>query len=505
MNKVKQKMKLCTIIIGFSYCTMLFSGDPCHRFLSLRAPFQSGSPERESFVNKFKCERSFFQVVPFFGHTISPEHIARYFFPYNKYSLTVSEDIQREFQRDLAARHFNIVTNSSLVQGAEKFKSTLLIKASHEFYGVGLVCRQAFWDTWWFEAGIPILRVKNKINLGETIINNGDGALNGIGLDNSPFVGSMTEAFRQKNWKYGKIDSSKTMSKNGLGDLEIKIGYRTKSIENILLTGYLGLVFPTSNKPTGKFMFEPMLGNNGHYGLLMGSNLGVNFWNLREHSVIWNVSFNTRYLFSNHQIRSFDLKEKEFSAYIASYTNASQAETANNNADAYSGTSGINLYTQKVEVSPGFSFSAINSFVYNYKNFALEAGYNFYTRQNEKIFTDWGKNAMVKDRTGIGNTNLATTMDKDFVGAATTFICPTPPPPCPPSGGCGYSGLTSSQLSPPSAGTPYVASYTFYLTLGYTFDQCKYPIFIGLGGSYEIGASSDMGQFMSWGKMEVSF
>lgn len=502
MNKVKQKMKICTIVLGITYSTILLGGEPCHRFLSLRPPFQSGSPERESFTNKFRCERSFLQVVPFFGHTLSPEHISRYFFPFNKYSILTREADSTEFNRDFSSLHFNIVTKKGT------FESHMTIKASHEFFGVGLAYRHAVNDTWWFEFGIPFLTVKNKFDLNEKIINNGGGVKPGTGLDDSPFVNSMTEAFRQKNWLYGKIDSGKTMTKTGVGDLEFKVGYRSESLEKVVFSGYLGLAFPTSNKPRAKFMFEPMLGSNGHYGLLLGSHIGIDFWKLREHYVFWNVDFNTRYLFANHQWRSFDLKGKEFSAYISSYSGPAQAQEANALGEVYSGTSGINLYTQKVQVSPGFSFSAINSLVYGYKNFEMEAGYNFYARQNEKIFVDWKKNSAIKDRDGLGATNLARNMNADFVGAAGLFPSPSCkiPPTCPfPSGGCNYFNLFTSDLAPNSAGTSYVLSYTFYLTLGYHFNQCKCPMFIGLGGSYEIGASTDMGQMMAWAKLEVSF
>ncbi len=481
------------LILGF-FCAVAQAQQRSQTFLTVPPPFQSGSPMRESFIRMpVNGNLSFMQVVPFGGHSLSPESIAEFFLPSGKSALLVAEDLAPgSDMRDLAASHFNIKTKEGT------FKSRLHFKASHQFAGVGLAYRQQLTERWWVEVGGPFVHVEQTFNFTEKIIDNGDGPVRELGLDNSPRVGCMTAAFKQSTWRFGKSDKRLKLSKDGFADLEVKAGYQARADEKIRLYGYAGFVFPTGNKPNAQFVFEPMVGNNQHYGVLYGSHIGLSAWCRGEHILSLAVDFQTRYLFSNHQLRSFDLKDKEFSRYIESYKNPEQAQQAFDTQDPNSGTSGINIFTKQVKVFPGLSLSFLSAFLYNYKRLEVEVGSYFYARQAEKVEIRWERLADVKDVAGRGQTNRARTMSEDFKKSAIPFVEDEPP-------FRGYTPLAGRNIDSFSPASPAFLSYTAYAALGYYVSDGDYPILIGLGASYEVPATRGLSEWASWGKCSVQF
>ena len=83
-------------------------------------------------------------------------------------------------------------------------------------------------------------------------------------------INNVTEAFAQsskgipnsKIWQYGMIDGSRSITR--LADIEAKLGFQLINEENYNTSSYLGLIIPTGNKVTAKYVFEPIVGNNRH-------------------------------------------------------------------------------------------------------------------------------------------------------------------------------------------------------------------------------------------------
>lgn len=483
-------------VLFVAYGSLTYGQERSHTFLTLMPPFMSGSPERESLVRMpFNGNLSFIQIVPLGGHSLGSQDIAEYFLPSGKSTLLVAEDLAPgSAMRDLAASHFNIKTKEGT------FKSDLTFHASHQFAGFGLAYRQQFAERWWLELGTPFLRVEQTFRFKERIRDTGGGPVRELGLDNSPRVGCMTAAFKQPNWRFGKINKRLKLVKEGFADLELKCGYQARADERVRLYGYAGFIFPTGNKPSSTFVFEPIIGNNKHYGVLYGSHVGLAAWCCGEHVLSLAIDLQARYLFSNHQIRSFDLKDKEFSRYIESYRNPEQAQQAFVEKDPNSGTSGINIYTKRVKVIPGLSLSFLSAFLYNYKCLEVEAGSYFFARQAENIEINWNGLADIKNVTGKGETNRARTMSEDFPGSAIPFQGSTHDKRV-----TGYQPLVGRNIDSASPATPAVLYYTAYLSIGCYVLDGDYPTLIGIGASYQAPATRGLSQWMSWGKVAVQF
>jgi hypothetical protein len=321
--------------------------------------------------------------------------------------------------------------------------------------------------------------------------NDGGGRVNETGLDGAPFVHNAKRAFRQENWKYGKVNSHIKLVKEGLADIEFKLGYQPYASDCMRMYGYAGFLVPTGNRPTASYIFEPMVGNGHHFGIFYGTHLGVNIYDNNEHHFATAFDIHTRYLFKAHEIRSFDLKDKEFSRYISTYRSPRQAEIAAATGDVNSGTSGINVFTQPVAVFPGYSFSFLSALVYTNERLVMELGYNFFAKQAESVEIEWEKKAAIKDVAGRGETNPFRTI-KDNVACAHVPVDE-------------YMELLGKNIDPISAVNQALIQYVFYGTGGYYIRQGDCPVFLGLGGSYEITANTAFNKWTLWAKIAMQY
>jgi hypothetical protein len=210
------------------------------------------------------------------------------------------------------------------------------------------------------------------------------------------------------------------------------------------------------------------------------------------------MATNGRYLFKNTQRRSFDVKGKPWSRYMLVYNNASDA--ANQLA-----TSGINVFTRKVEVRPRFQKDLNMAFVYTSCGLQGELGYNFWAKDAEKIKLDrpWeGTQAFAAldsypSRYATGGTSGSTRIDRAITIKENFVDCYVMYSP--------NLAIRAQDLDLQSASSPSALTHTFYGSLGYHWNDWCYPTFVGLGGSYEL--ADDYGainRWTIWGKFGVS-
>ncbi len=489
-------------------------------FLSIHPPFQSNSPEM---VSAFRDDRMHIrkdgkhgtaQLVLFGSKTTNEEDLARYFFPFGKTSLAVSEFIEDSEDFDLLALHFNIFTQQGL-------RSKISIEPQQSVIGVGFHYRQSFKRNeekgrgFFFSVSTPLTRVKNDLNFREKIITDG-GEADKFADENS--VATMKEAFNQKEWKFGKI-KTESMTKTRLADIEVKLGYEWLQHNPCHMESYFGIVIPTGNRPDGEFVFEPIVGNGKHAGILFGSAFGIQIWNDEVKDKHLRIEYNThsQYLFKKEQTRSFDLKNKPWSRYMEVYANEDQARQAAAlfADDPLKGsnlaTPGINVFTQKVNVTPGFSSNFNTALVYRSKGFDGEIGYNFFARRSEcvKLACAWKEDPALKHQGGEGTTNpIRDITGNKFLESATlvdldgNFLLPVPV--------ANYqdSLIKEKDLDLQSAATPCMLTHTVYGAFGYRWDDREYPVFLSYGGSYTFSRNNNNAvprKWTLWGKFGFSF
>lgn len=515
--------KLVIAVCSLLFSSLIQAGSiTSHTFFTLRPNFQSAMPERVSFFrNDLLDETQGFggalETVVYGGNMTEEGSmkLARFFLPPGCHTCCLNvkefnstkEDCENPATsddgnplKDLEARHFNIQTVN------ETFASRICIKPTQKKIGIGICYKQTLSHKcdgttgFWFEGSLPIERIENHVKLTETIEDNGGGAVDELGLDNSPRVGTMKEAFAQRNWRFGRIPN-KRCRKWGVADIELKFGYNSFNCNTCTINSYIGLVCPTGNHVKGKVVFEPIVGNNHHFGVNFGSSFAFEIWCRRCYTITMYVDGDTRYLMSNRQVRSFDLTGKPWGRYMETYKSSEDAFAAASTLNPNSGTSGINLFTRCVRVNPHFSTNATTGFLLckqsDCASWMLEVGYNFYARQSEVLELQYDNtlgNSALKGVTGEGFTTLARTIKDNFRCSDTSFAQR-------------YNFLSNCDIDLESASHPATISNMFYGSLAYRWER-ECPAFLAIGGSYEFTASEvnhTPDRWLAWGKLGITF
>lgn len=444
------------------------------------------------------------------------KHLSRFFMPFGLTQLNVIEykvgvtdggtnpstdNSDLNPSKNIEARNFNIQTSSTTTT----YSGSIRFCPKQEIGGIGFSWMQTLWrdcetetPKLWFQVSFPVEMVKRQLILRETVFSDGGGAAPVTGLDGAPRVGNMTQAFKQMNWNYGRIDG-KCRHEWKVANVEVKLGWETYWSECCQLDGYIGFVAPTGTKVdkcVAKYIFSPVVGNNHHWEFILGNNYHVDAWQHNEHAVRLNYNMNSQIIFKNEQWRMVGLKDKDWSWFQEVYSSLDQAQAAATAADPNSGTSGVNVFTRKVEVSPRYAFDINAAAIYTYCNWTAEVGYNFYIRHSEKLalcgkFTD---QIAIKSINGIGQLSLARNIGKNFRYDSYDVT--------------DYSlvQIKKSDLDLLSASHPGILSNTIYGVVGYDWKTCDYPLFVSVGGSYEFTSiNTAINRWTVWGKWGMSF
>jgi hypothetical protein len=480
-----------------------------HTFFSVRPEYQAASPERVSLYHNAD-ESSAIQIALFGGRSTRTKSLARYFTPFCKEVLVAKAGTDQNgvLQGDLDVQNFNIITNTGT------FQSSFSISPRQSTLGIGFTYHQNLADImngylgdipWWFEFSTPITRVQNTITINEVIEDNGGGVMNIPGLPApQQAVGSMTQAFAQSSWSYGKIISGAKMTKWRLADIELKVGGSWCN-QGWSMDPYLGVVIPTGNRPTAEFVFEPIVGNNRHVGIMAGLPVAALLYTCDDIKITGYLELNFKYLFSARERRSFDLKYKPWSRYLEIYANFAQAQqaaalaTSNPAAGTFLSSPGINLLTQDVRVKPRFSTTINMALTGEISCWQTEIGYNFFMRQAECVGLayEFPEVAAIKADVGDGFVNPQRTitqpLDVNNLSLSTANFQ--------------RAIIRASDLDLNSAAHPYMLAHTVYGALGYQIlDNDCYAAAVNLGSSYEFGEDNQtLNRWVVWGKCEIAF
>ena len=425
--------------------------------------------------------------------------------------------------QELIGSDFNIQT----LNGAQA--STININPYQTVSGASLSIRVPVLDRCWASLDIPVVHVKNNLDLTESFTGGpiAAAAVANVGFTSplytsgfAPVVATMTQAFNQQGMLYGKI--SGVQSKTAIADMTLKLGYDFVDQTDFYLSGYAGMVLPTGNRPKAVYMFEAIVGNNKHFGLNGGMYGQVSFENFGHNNLWLGWSLEGEYLFQNTQKRSFDLKGRPWSRYLQVFQNEGmrQAEIAATGIPIVYGlpivtpfrTWGINSFTQDVKVHAGYNGSF--NFNVNYIGDAWHTGLglNTYVRQAEsiKLKNHWILGPQIAglpiyNKPAYGFATIAGATDtlrsegilgqpgEMFIGTgANAGIVPV------------Y--VQESDLDLGSAAHPAVYSQTVYATAGYYRSSDHYPQNFELGSSYEFGSCNTvLNRWTIWTKLQITF
>lgn len=353
----------------------------------------------------------------------------------------------------------------------------------------------------------------------------------GTSIANTAAPATVAEAFMQSAWKYGKIGCAQSMTR--LADIELLFGYQWLCSDCASNNWYLGIIIPTGNKPCANFVAPAVVGNGQHVGLMVGSSLELMLSENECRSCWYRLDTNSRFLFKNTQMRSFDLKGNEWSRYMMVWANKEAYTAALDVVDPSSGTPGadrnytpgINMFTANMKVTPGFQIRLNQAVYFKAEKFSAELGWNIFGRAQEcvKFACAWDAAPAFADASYLGGVGLnnsrtiyndAQTMAANAVDSldntnsagrvfnlANTQLNST-------ANQNLYDQfvITEDQVNLSSAATPAALIQTPYAVLGYAWGCGDYKPIFSIGAQYEFtGNNRAINQWMVWGKFEFAF
>lgn len=505
-----------------------------HTFFTLPVPFHPASAERQTMMRTqlhdyINEPNNGLSVTCFGGCSTDSESLAEYFFPFGKSCLKTGgfgSQAVKNHDVDLLVHYFDVLTgrdyrgqtgNIFEFVPTWTFQGKLSICPVHSFWGIGFVYHRQLSEQhdrgFWLELAMPIMGIKNNMHLCESVeepetpSETPDKSFFYDG--NGSAAQCMTTALRSNYLQYGKIDAREyTKTKWGVADLEVQFGYLYKRTLNYHISSYFGVLLPTGNTPNAEYLFEKIIGYNGHTGFFMGTRGGIAIWQHNQNKLSIEIETSQTVFFDNTQLRAIDPYGKPWGRYIWVYPTS---DTKSNMAP------GINYLTKPLYVTHGSLRNLNLAGTYNTPHFQGELGYHCYIRGEESVqlAKQWqegpafaslwysdnefiGAGARRVSRSGA-TINEYLTIHNDFKEFSSTAALDS-------ADNDTYVPIKRCDLNLSSAESPAVVMHTFYGSVGYSWYDCKVPTFINFAGSYNFGyGTAVLNHLKLWLKLGASF
>lgn len=302
---------------------------------------------------------------------------------------------------------------------------------------------------------------------------------------------------------FGKLCCRPT--KTRVADLQFDVGYNFWACEDYHLAVKVVVKAPTGNKPEAEFLFEPIVGNGGHWELGGGLSAHYVLWEEDENcNLTFHLDGYATHLFATScETRLFDLCNNGcFSRYLL-------LKRFKNNGTALDGLErGPNIFAQNLSTKINVQGDVTALFSYKTDCWLIDLGYNFWGRSQEEedcLFFDipadtYGiKGTLPVCQEGVANSTDVRTASLSTIkeskgtqgeddGSAPKFI-------------------TSNDLDVCGSLAPSAISNSFVFNFGYLWEDSDYTPFLGLGGKVEFSGSNEAtaDQWALWLKGGLTF
>lgn len=297
--------------------------------------------------------------------------------------------------------------------------------------------------------------------------------------------------------KYGRF-TNQDLKKTAVAGIHVDLGYDLVRCDAGHLGASFHVVFPTGNRPKGKFMFEPIVGANkswqvgltvnGSYDLFRGCN--DNRLTLFFDSVL-------THLFKSRQARPFQLINGPGSEFLIL-----KKFDCTGNVIGLERTA--NVLHGETRIGANLMFDGAVMLQYFHCNFFGDLGYNFWYRSKEKrsntvCFRDFAENKYgIKDNLPFCIPTTDACTPDNTTASKTTISTPAAA-----DSETTYVKISDIDFSAPLH--PHAMSNKIFGSVGYQF-ICKIPMYVSVGGEIEFGQNNRaLNQWGILGQFGVSF
>ncbi len=314
-----------------------------------------------------------------------------------------SQTEHRSAQQDWLADYFGLPTDFSSVVRFRPRVNNVIVEAQ-SFWGFNNIVKGLY-----VEIFLPLVYTNWKLDIGEAVINSGingyaPGYFNPNGVERSDLL----KCFSQYIAGYSVPNISDltfqplTQGKMALcarravhfAELRTNLGYDW-FIHDLHHVGIkTQLAIPLGNRPHGKFLFEPIVGNGHHYELGIGITAHAVAWenSTQDQKVDCFADITVNHMFKSSQRRAFDLKGKPNSRYMLAEKMTpiiSDNLTGNGNIPIaqfdHEVSSIVNFTTQDIVVSINVQADIALSLSYTHNRNYWTIGYDAWKRGCENI------------------------------------------------------------------------------------------------------------------------
>ena len=204
--------------------------------------------------------------------------------------------------------------------------------------------------------------------------------------------------------RWGSCDCDTGISRNGIADIRFALGWNILQDENYHIGFGILAAGPTGSKPSGCALFEPIIGNGGHWELggLLTSHTTVWRSENERKRITAHLDVNITHMYASKQRRCFDLCGKPMSRYMLAeklgtpVNNLYGANATDPQNDAVAPIAQFkneyapvaNLTCAPVNVSIAMQTDLVAMIGYENDRFSWDFGYNLWTRSCERIKFD---------------------------------------------------------------------------------------------------------------------
>jgi hypothetical protein len=412
-----------------------------------------------------------FNVTGLFQQTVQNSKIASYFLLDCKDSLLIAgDDTSDASQRDVRAEWLGLSSD---------FQGILSLHPWQRQAGVVLSYDQGFHScsSWPFLRNLrwglrmPIITVTNNIHPCQLLIAT-------INQEN------LLTAFNQPAWCFAKL-STENLSRTGVPEL---IGYLSNvwlDDDNFFLASSLGIGIPTAKKQHPDFLFNTFLGPNGHLNFIINVLAELPLTTCAEdRTFLIRFIIEDRFYYPNHQLRTLDLKHKQWSRYLMLRREGEQETVP-----------AMNVLTQCVKVSPQSVIELQAGLVYRHHAFTFEVGYDLWGRHHERI--KLMHPCCEKTPPLIAQFGISGTGTNSASASTISFQAPNDPT---------FVYLNENDLDFCGNGSAGGIVNRFYVLGNYTIKRKRAEVLLSLGGFFEAPQKNiALKQAGAWGTIAIGF
>lgn len=426
------------------------------------------------FIKKFyddKNNMNGFKILgtTFYKESTNSSDLASYFFPENKTELTVQgPDVPGT--PDVSSTWLTITNKEEDL--VRDFSSKIKIEPKQKSFGFNLQIFKNFNSKnkrVMISASFPFMQVETDLNFSEY---DRSTTLEKLpqGLLNKTISANAEEYFDSRLLFYGKMKNG-VQKLAGLADIKLSMDGLLKINNLVDINLYAFSIVPTGYHPKVEYLFEPIIGNGGHFSLGCGANLDCNIWKQKNKKLIISGGAEYQYLFEATNKRTFDLKNNgTFSRYL----DVIQKEPFKKSITYLA-----NVSTLDCKVTPR---STLNNFInlsYLYKNYNLKLGYNFWWRNSEKLKLKENLEQIY----AITGMDIGDAGEIDLVGYFNKATIKSDAGKNPQDN---FLALTNNDLDLSSGRIPSAFSNKFHASIGFDGNFADKKYWLNTGFSYEI-------------------